>query len=123
MTESDAKILKEKAGYTFEGFVCYFKKMSDGRHIAFKEKNTSIWDALLWFFLPLAGILVCWVIIFICLCWYCCPRKRTQDTGGKKHNGGYQEVENVDEASADHDAEETKENLVFEEAEGEHTRV
>ena len=87
--------------------------------MAIKDRNTSFWDLLLWFILPLAGILICWLVIFIALCWYCCPRHRYQEQGGKKQYGGYQEVENVEEASGDHDAEAMKENLVLDDA-GEH---
>ncbi len=71
--------------------MCYYKERGEFDYLAFKEKNTSIWAVLLWFFLPLAGILICWIIVFSCICWYCCPRPRTAaDPAGRKHNGGYQ---------------------------------
>ena len=102
--------------------MCYYKKKSDGTYVAIKDRNTSFWDVLLWFILPLAGILICWLVIFFCLCWYCCPRQRCPEQGGKKHNGGYQEVENVEEGSADHDVDAMKENLILDDA-GEHMQA
>ena len=86
------------------------------------EMNTSFWQALLWFFLPLLGILLCWVIICTCLCWYCCPPARYVTRIRKKNGGGnYHEVVNAeqDEAIPEQDPNAIKEPLCYDDG-GEH---
>ena len=76
--------------------------------------GTSIWQVLLWFFLPLLGILICWLIILICMCWYCCPPGKYITRVRKKNSGGnYHEVVSAEqeEGSLEHDPHVVKEAL------------
>ena len=123
-TIRDEKLLRDKWNEE-EGFVCYYKEIEDDSYVAVMEMNTSIWQVLLWFFLPLLGILLCWVIICTCLCWYCCPPARYVTRIKKKNGGGnYHEVvsaETGDEAGGpEHDPNAIKEPLCYDDRGGEH---
>ena len=88
----DERILQDKNARG-EGFFCHFKENEDGVPIIIMQMNTSFWSVLIWFILPLVGLLCCWLMIFFCLCWYCCPKqkKRSDDFSKEKPEGADQE--------------------------------
>ena len=55
-------------------FVCYYHD-SGGKDgpVIIMQMNTSFWEVLVWFILPLSGLPIFWLLIFICVCWFCCP--------------------------------------------------
>lgn len=60
--------------------------------------NTTLWDLLLWFALPLGGIALCWFMVCVCLCWYCCPRGQWRSGGGRAKSREASEAEEAGES-------------------------
>lgn len=124
-TKTDEDMLRAKRDVD-EGIVCYYKETKKDTYIAVMAMDTSFWQVLLWFFLPLLGIILCWVIICSCLCWYCCPPPKYITKVTRKSDGrNYQEVEVADdreELNPDYDPDATKEALCFDDA-GEHMKA
>ncbi len=76
-TQHMISLLKKKQEQA-EPFICHYRLPENRTSVVILDKNTTLIDLLIWFLLPLAGIILSWLgIIFVAL-WFCCPPHRKQ---------------------------------------------